>query len=226
MVEMRVSRRLALVALLLVGPLPLGALVPVAWATTGSDAPVRGGKTVKECNEELARQTAALEAAGESASAFFHACWFQTEKGKPTPIVAKAQGPEPMDGPPASRSSAPGSSTPGSGASGPAATADGARGRGVGRRAARHVARREVRRPGRVTTGGDDGAAGVDDVAVTSTAVTPTAVEPAADRLPGHVNVGVPGVGVVAVPILPGLEPAVEVVVEHPVVPGLVTTSP
>ena len=210
---MRVIYRVLLLSLLVCGP---AILAGRAKASADRDTPVRGGKTVKECNEELSHNTAALEAAGESASAFFHACWFQSEKGKPTPIVAKEQGASQPDEHPAPRSAeAAGSAVR------RAEAVDGER-HAARRRTARHATRRvggrafAARRRGR-----DDEVPGIDDAATAF-----PAVRTEADRSPGHVNVGVPLVGTVAVPILPGLGPTVQSVVEHPVVPGLLTTSP
>ena len=207
---MRVIRRMLLIGSLL--PASAG-LAGHVQASVDQGTPARGGKTVKECNQELARNVDALEAAGESASAFFHACWLHGEKGKPTPIVADAQG------------TARGTAQPdGQTAPRRAATADTGE-----RRAVRHASRYAVARPYRERRTvrarperGDDEAAGVDDAA----AFQSQAAQRQADRLPGHVNIGVPLVGVVAVPILPGLETTVQGVVEHPVVPGLVSTSP
>ncbi len=208
---MRAIHRMLLVSLLLPG-----SIVQAGWARAAPEAAARGGKSVKECNEELGRETAALEAAGESASAFFHACWFHSEKGQPTPIVAKGQGTVPPDGQPAPKPSVAGSAT----------TTDEAEGRGVGRRAVRHAAR-GLRRARRVAMRRyrQEGT-GIDEAAMALSDATPVAVRPEANRPPGHVNVGVPLVGVVAVPILPGLEAAVRDVVERPLVPGLVTMSP
>ncbi len=225
MVGMRVIHRMLAISLLL--PAPVG-LVEQAQAAVDQETPVRGGKTVKECNEELARNTAALEAAGESASTFFHTCWLHGEKDKPTPIVADGKGAASPGGQPAPKREA---------------EVDTGERRAV-RHATRHATSRLYRgrrtaraRPER----GDDGVAGVDDATAVPAAIqyqavrSPSSQSPSsqppssrsrADRPPGHLDVGVPLVGVVAVPILPGLETTVQGVVEHPLVPGLVSTSP
>ncbi len=210
---MRVICRVLLVGLLLPGPFVLAGR---AQADVTGDAPVRGGKTVKECNDELSRNAAALETAGESASAFFHACWFHSEKGKPTPIVAKGEGESRPDGQPAPKAADPARATVRRDAG-----SDG--GRRVARRAVRHAARRAGER--RVATA-RQGRGGGEPVGLDDAAIAPVAVQREAGRLPGHVNLGVPIIGTVAVPILPGLEATVQSVVEHPVVPGLISTSP
>ena len=208
MAGMRVIRRMLLIGSLL--PASAG-LAGQVQASVDQGTPARGGKTVKECNQELARNVDALEAAGESASAFFHACWLHGEKGKPTPIVADGQGAATQAGQPDGQTT-------------PRRAADAGE-----RRAIRHASRHAVARPYRERRTArarperdDDEAAGIDDAA----AFQSQAAQYQADRPPGHVNIGVPLVGVVAVPILPGLETTVQGVVEHPVVPGLVSTSP
>ena len=44
--------------------------------------------------------------------------------------------------------------------------------------------------------------------------------------MPREVRVGVPAIGQLSLPILPGLAPTVRAVVDHSLVPGLVTTVP
>ncbi len=181
------------------------ALAAVEQATPGH--PV---KTVKQCNEELRKNEAALEAAGESASAFFHRCWWHSEEGKPTPIAHGETVAPPVGE---------------NGAAKQKARSDAGREehrQTARRRASRHMpsTRREARALRRERSFRSDER---EDIA---TVPPVTVVVPAASRTLSQVNVYVPVVGSVAVPVLPGLEGTVRAVVEHPVVPGLITASP
>ena len=196
--------------------LPFAAELPwPAQATVDrtSAAQARSGKTVKECNAELQKNEAALEAAGESASAFFHACWWHSEKGKPTPITADKKDPPRADTEKVADT--------GSDHEAPPAVKHVARSRHTERR--RYFERRFAALPRRHR---EETYA----PAPASPAFAPVATSPAAlpEPLPNQVNLNVPGVGSVAVPIVPvpGLAATVRDVVDHPVVPGLVTATP
>ena len=48
----------------------------------------RHAKSAKQCTDELRKNQTALAATGESASAFFHRCWWQSSAEKPTPLLS------------------------------------------------------------------------------------------------------------------------------------------
>lgn len=166
----------------------------------------RTTKTAQECSEELRRNEAALEAAGESASAFFHRCWWHSQKGLPTPIEeAKTQ-----------TTPAPVADNATSDARGAEAARKPRRVTVARRRSPDHwIARRRDREDDRSETVDAEGPTGV-------------AAPPLAPPLPNQVNVTVPAVGSIAIPILPlpGLAATVREVVDHPVVPGIVSATP
>ncbi len=228
------ARRAAVTGLLLLftaapsfGPAPPGT---GRFGTASAIAATRPTKSVQDCNDELRDKAAAIAEAGMSASAFFHACWWHSEPGKPTPIVA-----DPRSGAPFARRASRLASSDGDAAARPS------------RRGSRqHAERRRIeagsfapRRSFPAEPGEEVGALvtrpPLDDLppraapqvrnARKQDASEPQATEP---TLPTKVQVNVPVVGSVAVPILPvpGLAATVRIVVDHPVVPGLVTAAP
>ncbi len=187
-----------------------GALASIDGAT-----PAHPAKTVKQCNQELEKNAAALEAAGESASAFFHRCWFHSEQGKPTPIAHDEAVPSPAGDKAAAKRTVGADEAP----------AD--RRETVRRRVSRRRPPSEPREAAvprrRLNVEAD-----FSDV-VTAPVNAPTIITLPAPVVLGtlsHAEVNVPAVGSVAVPILPGMEGMVRTVVEHPVVPGLITMPP
>ena len=186
------------------------------------EAAASARKSVQDCGDELREKAAAIDAAGMSPSAFFHACWWHTEPGTPTPIVADERAKRPFQG--VARTSA-AMRVPGR----PAPDALVAM-----RRPARFATRRRLAPARADGSDADEGAVVVrapSRVEAAPDAVfVPRAPETGASgavpAMPREVRVGVPVIGQLSLPVVPVLAPTVRAVVDHQLVPGLVTAVP